>query len=228
MRRLLYILFLGIVSNVTVAQNELEIVKESLLSNSNYNIVRSYSSFHKASKETDYGTKYSTYMHFKNDSIIYTNHIDSSFMLSTNSYFYSVNDADSTVNFRVNDSSYIFGWNYSILFNVIKEELDYVTNSSDTITFYLNENLDDLSMVKYYGNDTLHIDIYLNIQHYITIYYLAHIPTKRGIPIEVEERMRKITFVNDSLVFSNACRGYSIQSYNMNDWNSIPKSNVIK
>ena len=201
--------------NMIHAQNELEDVKKELFSENNYMVISSWTNYHKHSKEFSEGEIDTTYMHFCNDSVIFHNNTDSNFLLSTKNFFYSIHDQDSFVSFRIVDSTYIWGWNYPKIFDFIEREISNVSIINDTIYFILNKNIEDVSKVKYYKNDFIHLDLYRDTEYNISVYHFSMKPTKIGVSNTIFERMKKIRFVNDSLVFNNICSGYSIDCYDM-------------
>lgn len=186
--------------------------------------VISYVNYHKSSKEISEGKSDTAFMHFKHDTVIYYNNNDSNFCLSTNKYFYSIFDSDSLVNFRIIDSTYIYGWNYSVIFNFIENALNHVKYSSDTIIFILNKNREDVTKIKYYKRDFIHLDILYEDEYNWKTYYIAFKAIESKTFKIIEERMKRITFVNDSLVFSNTCKEYYIDYYNMKQMPTIHKS----
>ncbi len=202
--------------NLTNAQNEIEYVKKEVFSKNNYMIIRSLTNYHKFSNAISDGKTDTTFMHFFNDTVIYSNNQDSDFRFSTTKYFYSINDADSLISFRIIDSTYIWGWNYSVIFDFIKNALNNVTHVEDTLNFILNENIYGISKVRYYKDDLVHLDFFEDTEYNTAVYFIVPLkPTDILLQPSILDRIKKIYFVNDSLVFSNTCSGYLIDCYNM-------------
>jgi hypothetical protein len=201
--------------NLINAQNEIEYVKKELISENNYMIIRSLTNYHKLSNAISYVKTDTTFMHFFNDTVIYNNNQDSIFRLSTNKYFYSIYDSDSLVSFRIIDSTYIWGWNFSVIFDFMKNGLNNVTHVEDTLNFILNKNIYGISKVRYYKDDLLHLDFFEDTEYGIAIHSVSLMPTDKLLQPHILDRIKRINFVNDSLVFSNTCSGYLIDCYNM-------------
>jgi hypothetical protein len=197
------------------AQYEIDSLKEKLFSEDNHMILRSWTNYHKLSKRKSDGKADTAYMHFYNDSIIYHNNMDSSFYLSTKKYYYSIHDDESFVSFRIVDSTYIWGWNYSKFLDFIKKKLINVTNSNDTIYFNLKKNIENLSKVRYYKNDSIHLDLFVDDEYNKMIYFVSMKPTNIKLPRTISERMTKVKVVNDSLILFKTCLGYYIGCYDM-------------
>jgi hypothetical protein len=201
--------------NLINAQNEIEYVKNKVFSDNNYMLIRSLTDYHKFSNAISNRKTDTTFMHFFNDTVIYNNHQDSNFRFSTTKYFYSIFDEDSLVNFRIIDSTYIWGWNYSVIFDFIKNGLNNVTHVEDTLNFILNKNIEGISKVRYYKDDLVHLDFFEDTEYYTAVYSVSLKPTDKLLQPPILDRIKKIDFVNDSLVFSNTCSGYLIDCYNM-------------
>lgn len=201
--------------NLINAQNEIEYARKEIFSEKNYMIIRSWTNYHKLSNDISYGKTDTTCMHFFNDTVIYNNNKDSNFRLSTNKYFYSIYDADSLVSFRIIDSTYIWGWNYSVIFDFIKNGLNNVTHIEDTLYFILNKNIEGISKVRYYKDDLVHLDFFEDTEYKTAVYFVSLKPTDKLLQPSILDRIKRIDFVNDSLVFSNTCSGYLIDCYNM-------------
>lgn len=211
---LLGLIFLASINHIN-SQNEIEYVRKEVFSQNNYMIIRSWTNYHKLSNDISNGKPDSTFMHFLNDTVIYNNNLDSNFRLSTNKYFYSIYDADSLVSFRIIDSTYIWGWNYSVIFDFIKNGLNFVTQVEDTLYFILNNNIEGISKVRYYKDDFVHLDFFEDTEYNKAIYFVSLRPTDILLQPPILDRIKRIDFVNDSLVFSNTCSGYLIDCYNM-------------
>jgi hypothetical protein len=201
--------------NLIIAQDKIELVKNEIFSENNYMAIKSWTNYHKYSKTVSEGKTDTTYMHFYNDTVIYNNNKDSSFCLSTRKYFYSIHDADSFVSFRIIDSTYIWGWNYLVIFDFIDKGINYVSYVGDTIYFNLNKNIEKITKVRYYKNDFIHLDFFKDTEYNNATFFVALKPTESFLPNTILDRIKRIDFINDSLVFLNTCSGYSIDCYNM-------------
>jgi hypothetical protein len=197
------------------AQNEIEYVKKEVFSENNYILIRSLTIYHKFSNAILHRKTDTIFMHFFNDTVIYNNNQDSDFRFSTTKYFYSINDADSLVSFRIIDSTYIWGWNYSVIFDFIKHGLNNVIHVEDTLNFILNKNIYGISKVRYYKDDLVHLDFFEDSEYDMAIHSVSLMPTDKLLQPPILDRIKRINFVNDSLVFSNTCSGYLINCYNM-------------
>jgi len=197
------------------AQNEIEYVKKDVFSEKSYIQIRSSTSHWKDSKTIYEGKADTSYMHICNDSVIYHFNKDSCFRLCTKEFYYQIYDSTKDVSFRIVDSTYIWGWNYPKIFDFIEKELSSVNYSIDTIYFILKNNRENISKVRYYKNDFIHIDIFNDTEYNSTIYFVTLKPTNIGLPKAILNRMKRIEIVNDSIVFNNTCSGYSIDCYNM-------------
>lgn len=197
------------------AQNKIEALQKEIYSKSDYMVITSYINYHKHSKKISEGKPDTNYMHFKHDTVIYYNNKDSNFCFSTNKYFYSIYDPDSLVMFRIIDSTYISGWNYSVIFDFIDKALNHVDYTADTMLFILNRNIEDVSKIKYYKDNLIHLDIFYETDYNSRTIFTALKPIESGLSKTIAERMKRIHFANDSLIFSNICKGYSIDCYNM-------------
>lgn len=131
---------LMVFTNFTFAQNEIEKVKQKVLAEKNYSIKRSWSTYNKISNDTVFGDSKTTIMHFINDSVVYNNGIETGYHLATKKFSYSINDTDKIISFRIIDSTYIWGWNFSIIFDFISNHLEYVVQVNDTAYFHLKKN----------------------------------------------------------------------------------------